>query len=83
MPDIRKLRTPSGDWVGPNELQDLLVDEGYSATERKQFLNAALTELAAESSHGNGRGRLLKEVRAILEREQAKHDSSPVAEDNL
>lgn len=87
MSEFQKLRTPEGNWVGPEELHDVLAEEGYSATDRKQFLNSLLTELAAESAHDTPddgkKSALQREVRAILEDEQAKHDNVPKAKDDL
>lgn len=81
----RKLRTPDGEWISPQELQEVLAEEGYSGTGRENFLNSILTELAAESAdHDEPDGRaaaLLAEVRRILENEQDKYGRRPIAED--
>ena len=81
----RLLRTRSGGWIGPQELHEVLAEEGYSGAERENFLNSVLTELAADSSgHGvsdDSGAALLAEVRAILEKEQAKYGQRPIAED--
>ena len=79
------LRTRTGEWISSQELHEVLAEEGYSGTERENFLNSVLTELAAESAdHGNPgvkAAALLSEVRKILEQEQAKHGRRPIAED--
>ena len=81
----RKLRTPDGEWISPQELQEVLAEEGYSGTGRETFLNSILTELAAESAdHDEPDDRtaaLLAEVRRILENEQDKYGRRPIAED--
>ena len=82
-----RLRTPQGGWVGPEELQDILADEGYSAGERKQYLKTLLTDLTAdtptEPHDGEDRRALADEVRCILEEEQDKHGNEPIAKDHL
>ncbi|GGO58543.1 hypothetical protein SAMN05444398_12125 [Roseovarius pacificus] len=87
MSEFQKLRTPTGGWVSPEELHDVLAEEGYSGTERKTFLKSLLTELAADSAHSStieGANRaLLEEVRSILETEQAKQGNVPMAKDEL
>lgn len=85
MSGFDKLRTKENGWVTPEELRDLLADEGYAAGDRTQFLKSVLTRLAADTT-GNGgpsRERLREEVEAILCQEQEKHDQEPVAKDNL
>ncbi len=81
----RQLRTRTGDWISPQELQEVLAEEGYSGTDRKNFLYSILTQVAAESADHTGAGgsgeALLAEVRAILEKEQDKHGQRPIAED--
>ncbi|MBY5988654.1 hypothetical protein [Roseovarius atlanticus] len=81
----RQLRTRNGDWISPQELQEVLAEEGYSWSERMNFLNSVLTDLAAESAeHGapdNKAAALLAEVRRILEDEQDKYGRRPMAED--
>ncbi|MEQ8256817.1 MULTISPECIES: hypothetical protein [Roseovarius] len=81
----RQLRTRNGDWISPQELQEVLAEEGYSWSERMNFLNSVLTDLAAESAeHGAPDGKaaaLLAEVRRILEEEQGKYGRRPIAED--
>ncbi len=63
---------------------DLFAEEGYSASERKQFLSSVLTELTEDATRRQGGrgGALMDEVRNILEDEQAKHDSVPMAKDS-
>lgn len=81
----RQLRTRNGEWISPQELQEVLAEEGYSWSERVNFLNSVLTDLAAESAeHGAPDGKaaaLLAEVRRILEDEQDKYGRRPMAED--
>lgn len=80
-----KFRTRNGEWISPQELQEVLAEEGYSGTGRENFLNSILTELAAESAdHDEPEGRaaaLLAEVRRILEHEQDKYGRRPIVED--
>ncbi|QFT96007.1 hypothetical protein FIU85_01695 [Roseovarius sp. THAF8] len=81
----RQLRTRNGDWISPQELQEVLAEEGYSCSERVNFLNSVLTDLAAESAEPGAPDRkaaaLLAEVRRILEDEQDKYGRRPMAED--
>ncbi|OWU72702.1 hypothetical protein [Phaeobacter sp. 22II1-1F12B] len=81
----RELRTRDGNWISPQELQEVLAEEGYSGTGRENFLNSVLTQLAAESAdRGEPERRaaaLLAEVRKILEHEQDKHGRRPIAEE--
>lgn len=81
----RQLRTGTGDWISPQELQEVLAEEGYSGPDREGFLNSVLTELAAENageSEASESGQaLLAEVRSILEKEQGKHGRRPIAGD--
>ena len=85
MSDFDRLRTEENGWVTPEELHDVLADEGYAAGGRRQFLKSLLTRLAADTA-GNGdpsHARLREEVEAILCQEQEKHGQEPVARDNL
>ena len=85
-PDISKLRAPDGDWIGAEELQEILADEGYSAGNREMYLKALLTELtrATGGAHRTERGQeLLAEVRRILAREQGKSGQSPISDDTI
>ncbi|NKX29531.1 hypothetical protein [Tritonibacter mobilis] len=81
----RPLKTRTGEWISPQELQEVLAEGGYSGTDRKNFLNSILTELAAENAgHGEFGAKaesLLAEVRNILEQEQEKHGQRPIVED--
>ncbi len=33
------LRSPTGDWISPQEQQNVLAEGGYSGTDRESFLN--------------------------------------------
>ena len=58
-PDITRFRTREGGFVGPEELHDLLLDEGYSAGNREQYLKSLLTELSqAEAEHEHAKQEL-------------------------
>ena len=84
-PDITRFRTREGGFVGPEELHDLLLDEGYSAGNREQYLKSLLTELsqaeAEHEHHRDGRDALLREVHDILSQEQDKEGNAPMADD--
>ncbi|SFD83429.1 hypothetical protein [Roseivivax sediminis] len=73
-PDLSQLRTPEGNLVGPEELQELMAEQGYSAGDRYQFLKSVLTELDRAESVGDvGRAEELSaEIRRILSNEQEK-----------
>lgn len=76
MPDINRFRTREGGFVGPEELHELLLDAGYSAGDREQYLKSLLTGLSqAEAEHAHhreGRDALMREVEGILSDEQDK-----------
>ena len=84
-PDIRKLRHGAGGWIGPEELHEVLANEGYSADQRDQFLKSALTRLTkAESDPSDARQTreaLMREVRDILSQEQEKEGRKPMSDD--
>lgn len=86
-PDMTGLRSPDGGWIGPEELQAILADEGYSAGDRQQFLKAVLTELTRvdpeEAEQSENCRRLLEEVRNNLSHEQEKTDQKPLSDDTL
>ncbi|ETW11563.1 hypothetical protein ATO8_16650 [Roseivivax marinus] len=78
--DISRLITPEGRLVGPEELQEIMAEQGYSAGERDQFLKALLTELGQADVARNGGAReaeILAEVRNILRNEEERMDEGP------
>ena len=83
--DISKLRTADGDWIAPEELHEVLADEGYSGDDRKQFLTSVLTELSQEEVRAGRQPdrheELLNEVRNILSKEQGKEGRDPKSDD--
>ncbi|MDF0601568.1 hypothetical protein P1J78_12555 [Psychromarinibacter sp. C21-152] len=83
--DIDRLRSPDGHWIGPEKLQEILAEGGYSAGQREQFLKAVLTELTRRDAErpGGDRAALLEEVRTILSNEQGKTDQTPISDDTL
>lgn len=86
-PDADLLRTPEGEWIGPQELQRMLASEGYSAGGREQFLKAILTELTRvdpdETENPETRRKLLAEVRRNLSDLQGDNDQAPLSDDTL
>ena len=68
----------AGRRVSPEEIRDVLADEGYSAGARKAWLKTVLTEL--QEGDGSGaetaeRRRLIEEINAVID------DSQDDAED--
>lgn len=84
-PDITKFRTREGGFIGPEELHELLLEEGYSAGNREQYLKSVLTGLsqaeAAHEHHREGRDALMREVHEILSQEQDKQGNDPISDD--
>jgi len=85
--DTERLRTPDGEWIGPDELQQILADEGYSGGGRQQYLKAVLTELTRkdpeDAANTETRRRLLEEVRRSLSQELEEPDQKPLSDDTL
>ncbi len=83
--DFEKLRTPDGVWVGPEELHQVLAEEGYSLGTRDQYLKTLLTRLSkAECKTSKDRvsqQALMQEVRNILSQEQGKEGQNPISDD--
>ncbi|KRS14529.1 hypothetical protein XM53_02095 [Roseovarius atlanticus] len=83
--DFEKLRTPDGGWVGPEELHQVLAEDGYSVGNREQYLKTLLTRLSkAECRTSNDREShlaLMQEVRNILSQEQDKEGQNPISDD--
>ncbi|QFT92755.1 hypothetical protein FIU86_07860 [Roseovarius sp. THAF9] len=83
--NFEKLRTPDGGWVGPEELHQVLAEEGYSVGTRKQYLKTLLTRLSkAECKTSKARETqqaLMQEVRDILSQEQGKKGQNPISDD--
>lgn len=83
--DFKKLRTPDGGWVGPEELHQVLAEEGYSVGIREQYLKTLLTRLSkAEcktSQDRESQQALMQEVRNILSQEQEKEGQNPISDD--
>lgn len=83
-PDITKFRTDEGGFIGPEELHDLLLDEGYSAGNREQYLKSVLTQLSQEEAtqehHREGRDALLREMHRIVSQEQEKQGNDPISD---
>ncbi len=83
--DITRLKASHGDWIGPEELHDILAEEGYSAGTREQYLKSILTEMSKiESDPADNREKreaLMREVRNILSQEQGKQGQTPMSDD--
>lgn len=81
--DISRLRTDDGGWIGPEELHQLLVEEGYSAGNREQYLKSILTGLSMADASDNAemRDALMREVRSILDQEQGRQGEEPMSDD--
>lgn len=62
------------------EIQDVLVDEGYSADQRKEWLKTVLTQLSAEQTENPDpeRNKLISEVKEIVESHQS---GKPMSDD--
>jgi hypothetical protein len=77
LPEIRADRA-----ISPDEIRDVLADEGYSAGERKNWLKTVLTEIQKERPElpAAERNRLMDEVRSVI---GANQDGKPIADDVL
>ncbi|MEQ8899359.1 MAG: hypothetical protein RID23_19960 [Roseovarius sp.] len=85
IPDINRFRTGEGGFIGPEELHDLLLDEGYSAGNRQQYLKSLLTSLphadAEHEPHRAGRDALMREVEDVLSQEQETQGNDPMSDE--
>lgn len=78
----KKQASPLGDEISPEEIQDLLEDDGYSANQRKAWLKEVLTELQDDKikPRSGDREQLIREVKNILSDRQ---DTPPISDDTL
>lgn len=78
----KKQAAPLGDEISPEEIQDLLEDDGYSANQRKAWLKEVLTELQDDKikPRSGDREQLIREVKNILSDRQ---DTPPISDDTL
>lgn len=79
----KPLREPqSGASLTREEIQDVLLDEGYSAGQRKEWLKTVLTQLSAEQSENPDpeRSHLISEVKEIVKTHQS---GKPMSDDIL
>jgi len=78
--DIRLGPRAEGGMITPEEIHQVLTDEGYSADRRKEWLKAALTELLQERDPPPERAELIDAVKRAIARLQ---DGRPVSDDLL
>lgn len=80
----RRLPELGGRRISPQEIQDVLADDGYAAGERKEWLKSVLTALTSEPSaadeSGPERERLIEAVKTVIDENQ---DGRPVSGDLL
>lgn len=77
------LRGPRpGERIGLDELRDVLMDDGYSADERKAWIKGMLNDLQQGSSEipEEERRRLVAEVKRIIADQQS---GDPISDDVL
>lgn len=84
IPAARPLPPKSADgrWPSPQEIQDLLADEGYSADDRKGWLKEVLTDLETEHAArpSDDKRQLLDDIKSIADTYQS---GKPVTDDVL
>ena len=81
--DRKQLRAPrSQAMITREEIQDVLLDDGYTADARKEWLKSVLTDLSASqaSDPKPDRERLIDEVKNIIDEHQ---DGAPKSDDVL
>lgn len=81
--DRKHLKAPqSQEIITREEIQDVLLDDGYTVDARKEWLKSILTDLSASqaSDPKPDRERLIAEVKNIIDEQQ---DGAPKSEDVL
>ncbi|SLN65694.1 hypothetical protein ROJ8625_03357 [Roseivivax jejudonensis] len=82
--DISRFLTPDGELVGPEELQEIMAEQGYSSGDRDQYLKSLLTELGQSDATATKSGRqeqIVQEIRDILKNEQDREAPSAPTDD--
>ncbi len=81
--NTKPLKAPgSGAPVSREEIKEILVDQGYSAGEREEWLKSVLTDLSAKqvSDATPERERLISEIKEIVNEHQK---GKPLSDDVL
>jgi hypothetical protein len=76
-------RPQSLDEISLQEIQDVLLDDGYSVDRRKAWLKELLTDLEQEDSRKASpeRAKLIADVKRIIDKQQGA--GKPIADDVL
>jgi hypothetical protein len=80
----RKLPERGSRRISPQEIQDVLADDGYAAGDRKEWLKSVLTDLTGEAPGPDGAGpereRLIEAIKTVIDENQ---EERPISGDLL